>query len=186
MTTATKTKPVEFLTKYSDLRLVRLAEMELHNQAGHRVGKIGPGSPHNEKYDIADDGAPWAIQFKDSYWSTEMLKEPGEDEVPEERKQVILDWLRSHPSYGVKFYEQKGSLGEPEPTIAQQLEKISIASVRLDVQALEDVRDEEKATHNREVVVQSAEVALGTIAGDPKLGAGATTDDGGPPSNSTS
>jgi len=185
--TESATQPVTFISRFPNLRLVRIAQDVLRNEGGRKVGAIAPGSLHNERHGIEDDGSPWEVQFEGGTFQTD---DP-----------ILIDFLRNHkpydPSddsgdrdvqaggYGVDFFEQDAAPEEPKPTVAEQQERISRAAVRLDVAELQAVLNDEKATHDREAVVQGAEAALRAIAEGPtETGADADTQSGSPPSTS--
>ena len=136
MTTETKTKPVEFLAKAAEQRLV----VEPAWQTFGPTGRIMQ----------ADQGK--AVEFEAHRFTTD---------DPE-----LIEWLRSHRLFNVSFWEEGAAPDEPKPTVAEQQKAIASAAVRQDVEKLADVIRVEKETHNREPVLLAAEAALEEIAGE--------------------
>jgi hypothetical protein len=180
--TAVATKPVVFMSKYPDLRIVRIAQERLYSEGGRRVGDIAPGSPQNEKYGIVDDGAPWEIQFVGGVFST---ADP-----------ILIDYLRNHKpfdssddsgdrsmqagGYNIDFWEQGRAPDEARPTIAEQTKLIGRMGALADEPGLKKLIKDEKASHNRTAVIQGAESALEALAEiEPPQGYGSTEGDNG-------
>jgi hypothetical protein len=158
--TATAVQPVVFASKSPNHRLVRIAKDVIRNEGGRKVAEVSPGSRHNERYGVEDDGAPWEVVFEGGLYTTE---DP-----------IIIDFLRTHAQNGVYFHEQGADDVELQPTLVEQMSRIATAAARFDVDDLQQLLNEEKDTHNREAVVQGAEAALRELADGPSQeGAGA-------------
>ena len=164
--TATEIQPVIFASKSPDLRLVRIAEDVIRNEQGRKVATVAPGSRSNERYGVEDDGAPWSVEFEGGLYTATHA--------------TVIDFLRNHPQNGVYFHEQGGASAELQPTLVEQVARIGKAAAALDVDDLQNLLEEEKETHNREAVIQSAEAALRELAEGPsQTGAGAENPDNG-------
>ena len=185
MSTATATKPVTFISRFPNLRIVRVAEDVLRNEAGRKVGAIAPGSLQNERHGIEDDGAPWEINFEGGVFVTD---DP-----------ILIDFLRNHKPFNpadgsgdrdvmgagcnIDYWEQGAPPEELRPTLAEQSAAIGRFGALGDEEGLKALLDEERATHNRESVTQGAESALAAFAElAPQQGVGADPNNGEPPS----
>lgn len=152
VTTDTKTKPTTFIAKCENLILVVEPRAASYNHLGIKIG-VSAGK---------------RVEFQEHEFTTDDAE--------------LIEWLRAQPGYNVPnnqgFYELGNAPDEPKPTVPQQQEAIEAATAAGDLDALEAVVTEEKATHNREVVLASAKIALTALAGK-------VTDKGDPPSPST-
>lgn len=143
MATATETKPqtkpTTFIAKCENLVLVVEPRFPRFNHLGLRIGN-DPGK---------------RVEFDRGEFTTD---------DPE-----LIEWLRAHRNFNVPsnqgFYEVGNAPDEPRPTIAEQHAAIEGAVAERDVEALEAVVAEEKATHNREVVFAAARIAARALAG---------------------
>jgi hypothetical protein len=86
-----------------------------------------------------------------------------------------LDFLRGNEEEGIEphrlynnpndgFYELDNPPNAPQPTVKEQIVAISKAAVTSDVEAIRQVVELEKATHNRDQVMVAARGALEGIA----------------------
>lgn len=116
------------------------------------------------------DDTPWRVEFVNHVFKTDHPK--------------LLRWLRQHPKLGVNapsgFWEVPPTEDELRPTPAEQFIAIAEAQ-KLDPdeasEALFQIRDNERDTHNRPAVIGAAEAALSVIAEEPsesEADAGAT------------
>jgi hypothetical protein len=170
--TETPTETVIFASPKPDFRLVRISRDVIRNEGGRRVAEVAPGSRHNERYGIEDDGSPWDVTFSKGLLET---SDP-----------IIIEWLRSHRQNGVGFFEQNAKPTEVRPTLAEQKSRTIIAAGRADVDDLQALLAEEKATHNRAPVIEDAEAALKALAEGPSQeGADAENPGNGDPSSTS-
>lgn len=138
MATATKNETVTFLAPCANLRLVKEPKFPTLNHLGLPVG-MNPGV---------------SVDFSEGQYSTS---------DPE-----IIEWLRNHRQFNVPgyqgFWEDGNAPDEPKPTIPQQQAALEAALDAKDADAVRAVIEEEKATHNREVIFASARIALKALA----------------------
>lgn len=131
-------KPVTFYSRSPNLRLVLEPEEVERNERG-RVVKTLPATD---------------VQFENGLFTWN----------PKEHEKELLEWLRGHPKLNTlregAFWERGAPPDEPEPRLADQLDKIQSGLADRDREAIEAVLETERETHNRDVVIDQAESAL--------------------------
>lgn len=107
------------------------------------------------------DDTPWRVEFKNYVFKTDHPK--------------LIRWLRQHDKLGVNapsgFWEVPPTEDELRPTPAEQFLAIAQAqtlkSAQEATEALFQIRDNERDTHNRPAVIGAAEAAIAVIAEEP-------------------
>lgn len=136
--TATKKKAVTFISRFPDFKLNRLHPEYVYDGRGKILGT-----------DIEEDGSDPDVVFEDTVFTTD---DP-----------VLIDFVRDHEEFERNIWEQGAAPDEPEPRFADQMDKIVAATAVRDVDALNEVINEEESTHNRPQIVQAAESAIERI-----------------------
>lgn len=82
--------------------------------------------------------------------------------LPSERllKRDLVTALRSHKGYNVDFFEEGAEPGRPQPTEERFMEMVTDFTLAWDAENLKGLIETEKATHNRPMLVKSAQGAL--------------------------
>lgn len=118
------------------------------------------------------DDTPWKVEFQHHIFKTDHPK--------------LLRWLRQHDKLGVNapsgFWEVPPTEDELRPTTAEQF--LAIAQASGDANALLDIRDAERDTHNRSAVIEAAEAAASVVGDEPSESEAAAGSTGDPPSTS--
>lgn len=175
MATATETKgqKVRFASKYTGLVLTRIPERTVRDEFGNprtisRSDWIAQREEDNRKR-VANgldpepiDRSPWKVEFDNT----------GNFETDDP---VLIDFLRNHDKFGVDapsgFDEIPPSAEELRPTPQERFQEIAAAQRIEDegprVDALADILQDEKATHNRPVVIQATDAALLVATDEP-------------------
>lgn len=144
-----KTKPrrkkITFYSRSPNQRLVFEYGDVLRNERGRITEKIESKS----------------VVFDNSVY----VWDPSDTDRPDwERSDELLEWLRDHPKKDTQregaFWERGGAPDEPQPKLFDQLDAITRGAVDQDREAIEAVLDEERSTHNRDVVLEAGEAAL--------------------------
>lgn len=138
MTTAVKTQTdkATFISRFTDLRIV-----------------IEPGDvERNHRGQVIRSHPGRAIEFARHRYETDNPQ--------------IIEFVRNHPRFNIDFWEMGNAPGEPRPTFAEQNTKIIRALAAQDVDAINEVIQEERNTHKRQEVFAAAESALKALAGD--------------------
>jgi hypothetical protein len=172
MTTAEKTDTLTLIARCHNQRLTIVPAKPLRNWQGERYGEA-PGVAiqfHDHRAVIEDrDGHPWIN-------GEPVATVPGQSGSPqpvlstsdlvarlfgdEERGIRPHELLNRHDG----FYVEGDAPGELKPTVDEQIQAITRAAVALDAEAIGNILLDERETHNREVVITSAEAALTQIA----------------------
>lgn len=103
--------------------------------------------------------------------AVEFGKDGGDPHLFETSDPELIKWLRSHDKFEALdggFWELGNAPDEPKPALAVQLETVARAAAEGDLDAIREVIDTEKATHNREPVFAAAKGALKGIEGSSK------------------
>ena len=147
---ATKTKkakaakPVTFYSRSPNLRLVFEPEDIQRNERGR----------------VTDRFAARDVQFEKGMYVWDPQKDDEE----------ILDWLREHPKLNSTresaFWEKGNAPNEARPTLAERQLAITTAAVAKDADALNEIIEDERETHNRDSVIDLATVALEQVTGE--------------------
>lgn len=72
----------------------------------------------------------------------------------------LIDWIHNHALMNVGVWDEAAPPSELSPTIKEQSERIFAAVAKLDADAIGKLMDEERATHDRQAVLQVATAAL--------------------------
>lgn len=75
-----------------------------------------------------------------------------------------IEFLRDHKLFNSRFYEEGNAPDEPKPTVKEQLSAVARAIAASDPDAIQAVLDEERATHDRDVVTSAAQEGLVALA----------------------
>jgi hypothetical protein len=89
-------------------------------------------------------------------------QELGRRGLPDDKlaKRDLVTALRSHRGYNVDFFEEGAEPGRPQPTEERFMEMVTEFTLAWDAENLKGLIDTEIATHNRPVLVKSAQGAL--------------------------
>lgn len=156
--TKTRAEEVTFISRASDQCItVRSGSEPLRNSRGETTEKGDPG---------------FYPRFENGHLTTDMLrtqaKNSGAEDV-EAAAQLAIDTIRELDQYNVTatngIWEQGRSPAEPKPTVDERNAAIAKATATGDVDALEQIRADEQATHNRVVVLRAVQHSLDAISG---------------------
>lgn len=146
MATATKTKPITFIARAIDLRLIADPEDVERNHRGQIIRRF-PGS---------------AVEFQQHRYETD-----PEDTIAFQEKDVpVVEFLRQHPTFNVDFWEVGNAPGEAKPTEQEQHAAIIRALAEGNSEAIYSIAQGERETHKRVRILDAAETALEALAGD--------------------
>jgi len=155
-----KPKKVTFMSRFPNLTMIRVPADYIYDVRGNKSGKEKP--EHGE--------SPFSYSFDNSIFETD---DP-----------VAIEFMRSHENFNTDVWEAGAAPDEPRPTNGEQMAAISQAAAIRDVEALDELIEDEKKTHDRLPIIQAAEAAISAIEELPtELGGG--SDDGAFPSDLT-
>lgn len=108
-----------------------------------------------------------AVQFENGLY----VWDPSDSSRDEwERSEEALEFLRAHEKLNAQregaFWEKGAAPDEPRPTLADQQAAITTAAVAKNADALSEIIEQERDTHNRDSVIELAELALEQVQGD--------------------
>lgn len=146
MATATRTKPVTFIARATDLRVVADPEDTVRNHRGQIIEHLRGSAVEFERhrFEATEDD-------KIAYLG---------EEIP------VVEFLRKHSGYNVDFWEVGNAPGGAKPTFAEQNAKIIRLLAEGNAEGIYTLAEDEKALHNRDAVLEAAEAALEALAGD--------------------
>jgi len=72
----------------------------------------------------------------------------------------LVEWIQNHEAMGTEVWDEGAPPSELSPTIKEQSERIFAAVAKFDPDALAKLMQEERATHDRQAVIQVATAAL--------------------------
>lgn len=98
----------------------------------------------------------------------------------------VVEALRDYEGYNLYFWEDGKAPNEPQPRTKDQLEAIIKAQAVLDADAINAVLKVERETHNRPLVIDTAEAALDAIDVDGENESSRPTSDNSEPVLTTS
>jgi hypothetical protein len=145
MATATEqeTVTVTFQAKVANMRIAMEPAFYAERNASGRVTQPG-FSGH-------------AIQFEDGEYTTD-----DPDEIEFIRGRPYFNQFATHNA----IWEKDAPPEEPQPTIREQTKAINKAARAGDVEKLGEIAEQEKASHNRDAVLDEIKSALAELAGD--------------------
>lgn len=132
---------VKFYSKSTGLRLVRTPSQTAVNPGTGGVYPLNPGE------ELSYSFAPAGV----------LVVQPGQDKVadgvvlPDGTREVqdAITWLRGHQIKDNWFFEEGDEPHMPRPTPAELTKSVFDATFMLDIEALQTLDAEERATHNR-------------------------------------
>lgn len=144
-------KPVTFFSRSPNQRLTFEPEDIIRNERGR----------------VTDRHPAKAVQFENGMYVWDPTDKSRQDwETSEE----LLEWLRDHGKLNAQregaFWEKGAAPDEPRPTLAEQQIAITTAAVAKDAETLKKILAVERDTHNRDSVIDLAEVALEQVQGE--------------------
>ena len=154
MATATNTRTYTF---YSRGRMERLVRQPLHRE----VTSLGTQREVQSgvRYEFGPDGWLTVTEGQD------MLADGPLD--PATRKPTAQDayaWLRSHELLNTRFWEEGNEPDRLQPTEEDFLDALNLNTASMQPELIREQLQQERATHNRKLLVNSAERALERIA----------------------
>ena len=163
MTTAVEAKAAEkagvetatFYSKSMGLRLVRRPRNIIVNP----VGQQSEVSKHLG-YHFAPEGRITVVAGQDV-----LMDGPVDPETMEPTAQDALGWLRSHPQLNVLFFEDGAEPDRPRPTDKEFYAALKGFAESRDVAAIAGLVKRERATHNREALIEAALTLLTALGG---------------------
>lgn len=146
-----------FRTKHTNLLLWRKQTKEVRNHHAELVSR-DEGVYYQFKPGPAGDGV------LDVYEGQDVLPDGYDAASGEVVEQDAISWLRNHPDLNLTdvggFHEEGREPGRPLPTDADFLADVMLAVNALDADALEQLLEQEEATHKRPLLLGTARKAL--------------------------
>jgi catechol 2,3-dioxygenase-like lactoylglutathione lyase family enzyme len=144
----TQAKTVTFYSKSMGLRLVRKRDITNETALGFRQ-KV----QEEVVVDFGEDGPGPLGQF---------LVEPGVGVMVDEdgQERDTLTWLREHPEYNLRFFEMGNEPDLLRPTPEEFNGALVDAMAEADEDAIRELVDAERNSHNRDDLIVLAERAL--------------------------
>jgi hypothetical protein len=152
--TKTRTQTVTFVSRYSDLVLVRKPEIDqyvtgLGRQVLQRALRYEFHRNHlkvTAGKDVHQDSLGWLAPDAD----------------PDEERDVV-EALKAHRSYGRDFWLQGHAPGTQYPRPQDTRKALQEAIGQLNEARVQEILDEERGSHNRADLIEECENALGVI-----------------------
>jgi len=144
--TLTKQKQHRFISKQHNYQLWIEQPRDLRDENGRKYGQ----TPLK------------AVEFAENQYTA--------DEAEAERLGMTFDelvkWIQEHPEMNTSIWDEGTPPEAQSPTVKEQSEAIFAAVRKLDPDAIAALMDDERATHNRQAVLQVATVALEQLQGE--------------------
>ena len=154
MSTAVETRTHEFYSRGRHERLVRQPLLNIETALGRKVLQQS-----RVDYDFAPDGRLTVREGQD------MLPDgPIDPDTGEPTMQDALAWLTAHPRLNDRFWHDGYEPGRLLPTESDFLAICTEGVADLLAEPVEVALQHERATHNRKLLVQTAEQSLAHIA----------------------
>lgn len=147
MATATQKEVATYYAKGRNTRLVRRPEVIITTPTGQQLKQQDP-----LRYEFEPDG-----------WLT---VEEGQDLLPTGPRgedEDAITWLERHRLFNIKFWREGQEPDRPQPVEEDVLQWINESAVALDDEHIAKLLQQERDTHDRPVVVKSAERAIATV-----------------------
>lgn len=148
MEVATAKKTITFIHKQPNYQLYVRSPKYLRDSQGDRIG--------------LDEGS--IIKFENNVFEAD---EAEAQRLGFESLDDLRSWLREHKEFNGQLFEDVMPELQ-EPTVEAQTRSIFAAVRNEDPAAIKELMDGERATHNRDVVLHAAKVALEQLAGEPQ------------------
>lgn len=146
-----KKKQIEFYSRGRNFRVIRSHKNRVVTATGSQMDT----NPDALTYEFGPHGRLTVHEGQD-------LRPDGawDPETGERTMQDAATFLRSRPGFNRDFFEEGAELDRPLPTEKDFSAEVTAATLQLDIPALEGLLEQERATHNREALVDQAESAL--------------------------
>jgi hypothetical protein len=154
MPTETQVKTHSFYSRGRNERLVRRAQGDpITTPSGVPIQQAPP-----VRYEFAPAGRLDIAEGQDK-----LQDGPYDPETGEPGWQDAVEWLTSHPLLNVRFWHEGHEPDRPLPTEADFMEVITGAAADLDPERVQEALDQESASHNRPLLIATAQGALERI-----------------------
>lgn len=152
MSTAVEIKTYSFYSRGRAEKLIRQPTIQTFTALGAKVQAQGTVA-----YDFAPEGR---LEIREGQ---DMLPDGPPDENGQPTVQDAVAWLFAHPLLNTRFWCEGHEPGRPLPTEDDFLAIVTDAAAALEREPIVVALEEERASHNRPMLVKAAERALARV-----------------------